>query len=80
MQRRTPDEKFLIQLYKIAQSKGGLHNIVSIKAVITPLGQKETMGKTMVKHLAQANFVKKHGEEAVSLTDHGIRFVENELS
>ncbi|MBI5272797.1 MAG: hypothetical protein HY861_02300 [Chlamydiia bacterium] len=76
---RTPDEKFLIQLYKIASQKGDPFSSVLCGAVARALGQKETATKNIVKHLAQANFVEKLDEAAVVLTPRGMRFVLEEL-
>lgn len=72
---RTPDEKLLLQLYKLAMGKGDPHEIIHLIDVMHLLGQKETAVKNIVKHLAQANFIKKLDQDAIMLTEHGCSFV-----
>ena len=79
MIRRTADEKFLIQLYKSAEAAGSWSAPVDYRRILTLLGQKETMGKTIMKSLAQANFIKKLDETNIILTEQGHRFVLSEL-
>ena len=76
---RTPDEKFLIQLYKAALQKGSPHEEIDVRGVAAALGQKETAVKNIIKHLAQANFVKKVDPTTIYLTPHGANFVVQEL-
>ncbi len=76
---KTPDEKFLIKLFEIAISRGDPFAVIPIHKVAEKAGQKESEVKNITKLLAQANFIKKVGEKEVRLTEHGKRFVENEL-
>jgi Mn-dependent DtxR family transcriptional regulator len=77
---RTPDEKFLIKVYEVALAKGDPCLPVDYYSVAKSLGQKETAIKNIVKHLAQANFVKKINDMTLSLTKLGCQFVLNELN
>lgn len=76
---KTPDEKFLIQLYLLAKKKEDLFVEIEIDEILKSLGFGQGMGKTIVRDLAQANFVKKRGDYAIVLTKQGIVFVEKEL-
>ncbi len=76
---RTPDEKFLIRLYETALAKGDPCASIAFQPVARSLGQKETAIKNIIKHLAQANFVKKIGVESLALTELGCRFVLEEI-
>lgn len=75
MRGKTPDEKFLIKLYELAMERGDPFVEVEIGRVARSVGQKETATKNIVKHLAQANFVKKVDEETLYLTERGCNFV-----
>jgi len=77
MKGTTPDEKLLLEFYRIAQ--GDLSYEIDMRAAARKIGLKETALKNIVKHLAQANFVKKVGETHVCLTEQGCRFVLEEL-
>lgn len=74
---RTADERFLIKLFEIA--KGDPAKTVEIKKVAAAASQKEMLANNIVKHLAQANFVKKVGDTAIRLTQLGCDFVIQEL-
>ena len=71
----TPDEKFLCKLYEIAMASGDPYLPIDYRGVGKAIGQKETAAKNIVKHLAQANFVKKIDETTFHLTPHGCDFV-----
>lgn len=73
--KSTPDERFLIKLYEMAMQTGDPHALIDSRDVATAIGQKETAAKNMVKHLAQANFVKKGEGTLIYLTEHGCNFV-----
>jgi Mn-dependent DtxR family transcriptional regulator len=77
--KSTPDERFLIKLYQTANEKGDLYLEVDMYAIAQSLGQKETATKNIVKHLAQANFVKKVSDTTIHLTERGVEFVLNSL-
>lgn len=74
MKGTTPDEKLMVEFYRIA--KGDPSCEIDIQAAAKKIGLKEIALKTIVKHLAQANFLKKVGETHIRLTANGCRFVE----
>ncbi len=76
---QTPDERFLVKLYQLAMETGCPFNQVPCRKIAEAIGQKETAVKNIVKHLAQANFLKKSGDTVVYLTQNGCNFVLNEL-
>ena len=75
----TPDEQFLIKLYKMAMESGDPFQVVDSRGIAKAIGQRETAIKNIIKHLAQANFVKKNDDNSVYLTQHGCNFVLDEL-
>lgn len=78
--KSTPDERFLVKMYQTAMSGGDPHAILDYRGVAKAIGQKETAIKNIVKHLAQANFVKKVDETTVYLTEQGCDLVLNLLN
>ncbi len=81
MSRRgqTPDERLMLKFYEIALSQGDLESPVNIRSAAQQLGQKEIALKNIVKHLAQANFLKKIDDSTIRLTKNGCAFVEDIL-
>ena len=77
---RTPDEKFLMQLYKIAHANGDSSVAIDYRDIAFSLSLKETAVKNIIKHLAQANFIKKVDETSIIITQRGCDFVLNELN
>ncbi len=77
MKGTTPDEKLMIEFYRV--SKGDLSFEIDIMAAAKKIGLKEIALKNIVKHLAQANFLIKIGDTHARLTPHGCRFVLEEL-
>jgi Mn-dependent DtxR family transcriptional regulator len=75
MKKTTPDERFLIKLYKTALAHGDPQTPLDFRPIAKELGQKETAMKNIIKHLAQANLLKKVGEYEVHLTERGTHFV-----
>lgn len=71
----TPDERFLIKLYQTAMATGDPHAEIDYRGVAKAIGQKETAIKNIIKHLAQANFLKKVDDNTVHLTERGCNFV-----
>ena len=67
----TIDEKILIHLFEIAMKKGDSESEVEIAEILKSTGIKEHATRTSIKLLAQANFVKKVGQNAIKLTQHG---------
>lgn len=82
MSRRgqTPDERLMLKFYEIATRQGDLASPVNIRFAAQQLGQKDTALKNIVKHLAQANFLKKIDESTICLTKNGCSFVEDILA
>ncbi|HSX26007.1 MAG TPA: hypothetical protein VLE89_03265 [Chlamydiales bacterium] len=78
MKSRTPDERLLAQLYKLAQQSGDLP--IDSRLAARAASLKETAAKNIIKHLAQANFVKKVSDTHLHLTPHGHKFVEEHLA
>lgn len=77
--KSTPDERFLIKLYETAMAGGDPHALQDYRGIAKALGQKDTAIKNIIKHLAQANFLKKWDDTTVSLTERGCDFVLNAL-
>lgn len=73
---KTPDEKFLLAVYKAALAKDDLKAEIEIAPLARSLGLREVATGTIVKQLAQANFVQKRGKDSIRLTDRGIAFAE----
>lgn len=77
---RTPDEKFLIELYQMVHEKEDPFTAVDCREIGTRLRQKQTALKNIIKHLAQANLIKKLDEMMIVFTQRGWDFVCDELS
>jgi Mn-dependent DtxR family transcriptional regulator len=73
--KSTPDERFMVKLYETAMSGGDPHAMIDYRGVAKAIGQKETAIKNIIKHLAQANFLKKADDTTVYLTERGCTFV-----
>jgi len=76
---RTPDEKFLIRLYQVALANGNPCSPIDFPSVARSLGLKEIAIKNIIKHLAQANFLKKIDDTTLALTDLGCQFALEEI-
>lgn len=77
---QTPDEKFLVKLYQTAMQSGDPYLPLDYRGIAKMLGQKETAMKNIIKHLAQANLVKKVDETTLHLTPRGCDFVLDEIN
>lgn len=75
----TLDERFLLKLYELAMESGDPFAEVDFLGIAQSLGQRQTAVKTIVQHLAKANFIKKIDETRVYLTRQGCDFVLEEL-
>ena len=73
--KSTPDERFLIKLYQTAMAGGDPHAIMDYRGIANAIGQKECAMKNIIKHLAQANFLKKIDDTSVRLTERGCDLV-----
>ncbi len=69
----TLDERFLIKLYEVASKRGDPRRPINYQSIAKMLSLKETALKNIVKHLAQANFIKKIDETTLQLTERGCR-------
>lgn len=76
----TKDELFLLKLYEIALGKGHLKQSVDRYQIGRAIGQNNKGIDTIVRHLAQANFIKKQETDQVYLTDHGFQLVQTLLA
>ena len=76
----TKDEKFLIKLHETAAAKGNPETEVDRFAVGRSLGQKDKIVDNIVRHLAQANFVKKGEGQSIYLTSQGLRLIDTLLN
>jgi len=75
----TKDELFLLKLYELAQAKGSPSYAIDRYEIGRAIGQNDKGINTIVKHLAQANFVKKGSGDMFYLTPHGLWLVEQLL-
>ena len=73
----TSDEKLMLKFYELAMEKGDAYKPVNAMKAAKLMGIKETALKTIVKSLAQANFVKKIDDARVCLTERGCEFVQS---
>ncbi len=71
----TKDELFLLKLHEIASKKGDMKTPIDRFSIGRAIGQNDRGANVIARDLAQANFVKKGGEDAVGLTDHGLNLV-----
>ncbi len=72
----TKDELFLLKLYEMATALGSPEEEVDRFAIGRAIGQNDKGINAIVRHLAQANFVKKGSGDALYLTPHGLKLVE----
>lgn len=72
--KRTQDEQFMIQLYQMALSQGDPLTEVDPLAVAASLKMGQTATRTIIRDLAQANFIQKQGD-ALCLTPRGADLV-----
>ncbi|MES2345434.1 MAG: hypothetical protein V4494_05820 [Chlamydiota bacterium] len=75
MKKTTKDELFLIKLHELALIQGDAFHTINKYAVGREIGQNERGVDNIVRHLAQANFVKKEEENGVYLTQNGLNLV-----
>ena len=72
----TKDELFLLKLYELAVKKGSPEEEIDRYAIGKAIGMQNHGIDTIIKHLAQANFIKKCSDNCIYLTLHGISLVE----
>ncbi len=73
----SKDELFLLKLYELAMKYGSYGHPVDRFVIGRAIGQNDKGINTIVKHLAQANFVIKEDPKIVRLTAHGLKLVEH---
>jgi hypothetical protein len=75
----TKDELFLMKLYELAVAQGGPEENIDRYVIGRAIGQNDKGIDTIIRHLAQANFIKKITGNSIHLTPHGIKLVEHLL-
>ncbi len=73
----TIDEKFLLKIFELAEKRGDPKTPIEVHQVGRLLGLNDRSMATIVRTLAQTNFIKKQGEERVSLTENGLSLIES---
>ena len=67
----TDDERLVVKIYELALAKKDPCAPVNLMKAARLSGVKEKAANTIVKLLAQANFVKKVDDENICLTERG---------
>ena len=75
----TKDELFLIKLHEMALAKGDVEAEIDRYLIGQAIGQNDKGIDTIVKHLAQANFIKKGEGNVLYLTTNGLGLVDTLL-
>lgn len=73
----TKDELFLLKLYELAVKKGDPEQEIDRNIIAKAIGMQSHGIDMIIKHLAQANFIKKCSDNCIYLTPHGVRLVEH---
>lgn len=71
----TKDERFLLKLYDLASAKGDPTEEVDRYEVGQSMGQKQRGVDTLVRTLAQSNFIKKGAGSNIYLTGGGLALI-----
>lgn len=74
--KTTPDERFLVKLYQSALSQKDPFASFDYRVIGAAVGLKETAIKNILKHLMQANLIKKREETLIYLTERGYHLAE----
>ena len=69
----TKDERFLVTLYQMASDAGSPTHPIDRYQIGKAIGQNDKGIDTIVRLLAQANFIQQKGEREVALTPHGLQ-------
>ncbi len=77
MKAKTKDEMFMLKLHEEASKQSDIEDPLNRYQLGTLVGLHPKAVDTICNLLAQANFIKKHGKDDVSITPHGIWLVEN---
>lgn len=73
---KTKEEKFLIAVYEAALEAGGPEAEIDRFVVGQQIGLHPRGINTICNQLAQANFIRKHGPELISITENGKRLLD----
>ena len=73
----TKDERFLLKLFELASTLGDPTHEVDRYKVGQTMGQKQRGVDTMVRMLAQSNFVKKGSGSNIYLSDGGLTLIKS---
>jgi hypothetical protein len=68
---QTLDEKFIVRLFRMAMKEGDPSSPLPIQAIAKSVGCKEVALKNVIKHLAQANLIRKLSNDSICLTPRG---------
>lgn len=71
----TKDELLLLKLYQLAGETGDPFQEIDRYVLGRAIGQNDRGVNTIIRHLAQANFVKKGDGDTIFLTPHGLSLV-----
>lgn len=77
--RHTKDELFLLKLHECALKLNNPCHPINRYKVGDEIGQNTRTVDNIVRHLAQANFVKKGDGNMVYLTSNGLKLIEDLL-
>ncbi len=72
----TKDELLILKLYELAMKTGDPYHPIDRYVLGQAIGQNDKGVDTIIRHLAQANFVMKGEGKEVYLTPHGCSLVE----
>jgi len=72
---RTIDEKFLLKTFELAEKKGDVKAVVDSHQVGRLLGLNDRSMSTIIRTLAQTNFITKEGEDKIRLTKNGLSLI-----
>lgn len=74
---RTKDEAFMLKLHEESLKQ---HKEIEVPlnkyAIGEMIGMQKTAVETITNLLAQANFIRKHGPNEVSITPHGLKLIQ----
>lgn len=76
MKSRTKEEKFLIAAYEAAKATGDAEAEIDRYVVGQRIGLHPRGINTICQELTQANFIRKRGDTAIVVTDHGVKLIE----
>lgn len=74
---RTKDESFILRLYEEALKQTDQEDPIDRYVIGNLVGLQKTAVDTICNLLAQANFIKKHGQADISITPHGAKLAES---